>query len=103
MMRNCEGRADLRGPYFDWAPELRQCPWTKIEQEAWELVGLWKEWSTIGSLPFPGELDDQPQWVAELLTIAETHHQGSQEHARARREHVTFERMLAAARAAGQR
>lgn len=99
MARNCEGRPDLVGPTFDWAPELHRCPWATIEPEAWDLVHLWKEWSLVGALPFEGELVDQPQWVVELLALA----QAASEQARSTKEQVTMARLLEAARAAGQR
>lgn len=78
LARNCEGRHDLVGPSFDWAPGLRQCPWAAIPEDAWDLAALWREWSVLGTLPFPGPIGEQPLWVHELLTLAQTANDNAQ-------------------------
>ena len=70
--RNCDGE----GPrlHFPHDPDLRMCPRAHYPAEAWDALNAWWRWKTLSDLPFPGSLDDQPEYVAEILETLEVHH-----------------------------
>lgn len=55
---------------WDFAPNLRQCPKSLVDDEAEAALAWWQDWKHLGLLPFPGEMRDQPAQVVEAMKIA---------------------------------
>lgn len=66
---NCYGRNPDRARqiYFDWAPELRECPWGAIPREAWSYLSVYKHFA--GANGTLGDILDLPAWVLQLVEI----------------------------------
>lgn len=99
--RNCDTiKAAL---YFDWAPELRSCPWSEIGEEAWECVQWWVEWKEYSVLPWGGQdLMAQPAFVFEAFMVCQNvkNELESKEHEKQQQE---VEKMRAKNKQAGAR
>lgn len=70
-LRNCDGETN-QNIGWEWAPELRRCPWSQLSDDAWEVVRWWSEWKSYGVLPYGGsDLMEQPAYVLEGIEICE--------------------------------
>lgn len=72
VARNCDGLHPSETLSFDWAPDLRQCPFAAISPEAWQYMAVWQRWKLLDVLPEPGTLSDQPAHVYQALRLCET-------------------------------
>lgn len=68
---NCRGRNPDRARqiHFDWAPDLRECPWGAIPREAWTYLSMYRHFS--GAHGTLGDILDLPAWVLQLVEICE--------------------------------
>ena len=56
---------------FEWAPELRRCPWATLSKEAFEYVEIWRNWKLFGVLPFGATVAEQPAHIYQAIEICE--------------------------------
>tara|TARA_R110000751_G_scaffold17514_1_gene54156 strand:- start:1104 stop:1403 length:300 start_codon:yes stop_codon:yes gene_type:complete len=71
-MRGCNGK-DVNSLGFSFAPSLKQCPWSAIDRETWEMMRWWSDWSTFKALPWGGsDIMKQPATVLEVFEICES-------------------------------
>lgn len=57
---------------WPFAPGLRHCPISVIEDRAWQLHAWWMEWKRLGVLPWGGcDLLEQPEFVVQAFTRIE--------------------------------
>lgn len=76
-LRNCawlEIEEEAQNANISWpfAPELRQCPKSVVDDVDRTYLDWWMEHKRMGLLPWPGTLRDQPAHVAEAFAIAES-------------------------------
>ena len=70
-IRNCDSSQN-KNISWTWMPELRRCPWSQIDEEAWMMFSWWVEWKDFQVLPFGGsDLLLQPAYVIEVFTCVE--------------------------------
>lgn len=69
-VRNCDAVTNANiGWAFD--PELRRCPVSQIDPAAVALLEAWRDWQSLGVLPYDGSIGEQPQFVLEAFAIFE--------------------------------
>jgi len=55
---------------FDFDPDLRRCPWSRIDSEVNLLLGWYREWKTYQILPYgSGSLLTEPAFVFEAIDL----------------------------------
>lgn len=68
-IRNCDSEKNLNIAW-DWMPDLRRCPWSQIDGDAFEAIGWWNEYEEFGVLPWGGsDLMAQPAYVLEVFVL----------------------------------
>ena len=68
-IRNCDSESNLNIAW-EWMPELRRCPMSQIDNEAWECVSWWGEYKEFNLLPWGGnDLMDQPNFVIDVFVL----------------------------------
>ena len=69
ILRNCDSESN-ENIAWEWMPKLRRCPWSQIDNDAWQCVRWWLEWKEFNCLPWGGnDLMEQPAYVLEALLI----------------------------------
>ena len=97
QIRGCNGK-DIESLGFAFAPSLRQCPWSQISSETWELINWWLSWSTLRTLPWGGQdIMQQPAIVLEVLELCET----AKKECEAKAQKQQFEELRQARKRAG--
>ena len=58
------------GLAFDFAPELRRCPWSQLDPETMDIVSWFSDHRDFGLLPYGSErIDDEPAFVLEAFRL----------------------------------
>ena len=69
--RGCETPNQSLG--FDFAPDLRMCPWSQFDAEVNLYFGWFREWKNYGVLPYGSQnLLDEPAFVLEAIDLINT-------------------------------
>lgn len=69
--RNCDGEHPSEVLHFEWAPELRRCPYSVMTPQALAYMAVWREWRDLGVLPEPGDLGEQTADVYQAVALCE--------------------------------
>tara|TARA_R110002020_G_scaffold171937_3_gene362053 strand:+ start:4135 stop:4494 length:360 start_codon:yes stop_codon:yes gene_type:complete len=68
-IRNCDSESNPNVAWA-WMPELRRCPMSQIDNEAWECIAWWSEYKEFNALPWGGsDLMDQPNFVIDVFVL----------------------------------
>lgn len=71
--RNCENE-DNENIAWDWAPSLRRCPKSQLDDEVWMMFGWWHNWKMTNGqlLPFgSSNLSNEPAFVSDVILVCE--------------------------------
>lgn len=104
-MRNCDGKTPTEPltARFAFAPGLERCPWSMTSRDSSAYVELWTEWRNLGTLPYPGDLLEQPAFIHQAIRTCELISIETQ-NKQVRRQQADLEQQAEAAkRAAGGR
>ncbi len=70
-LRNCDKVSNVNLGW-EWMPDLRRCPMSQIDDEAWMVLGWWAEWQRFKILPYGGsDIMSQPATVLEAFSFFE--------------------------------
>ena len=69
---NCDGEGSRDAVTFTWALDLRECPWSAIGSETWQIIDDWRMWKDHGICPL-GEsaLMDCPAYISQAVLHCE--------------------------------
>jgi hypothetical protein len=55
---------------FDFAPELRRCPWSQLrDPRVWEALQWWTDYKSYQLLPYEGGMRSQPCFVYDVMQL----------------------------------
>jgi hypothetical protein len=89
--QGCLG-VDVPNLAFEFAPELKQCPWSQIDSESQLFISWYQEFEEFGILPFGSEsLLSEPAYILEAFQVMRSEtksvKQANQKRAMAEAEH----------------
>lgn len=69
--RNCDDETN-QNIAWAWAPNLRRCPWSQIDDLALAVVEAWVTWEQYGTTPWGPDPMQGPVWFFEALQLCDS-------------------------------